>query len=128
MQERRKQFRKNLTSYSQVYDLGRGNLLGYLSDLTPAGAMVISEKQFEANETVALQLEIPDLENVKIKKLNLPARVAWCQGDISPQYKNIGLEFKEVKPEQAKILQAIMDSYEFRHEIPQYPFRPATKK
>ena len=44
MQERRKQTRKSLMSYSQVFDLVEGTLLGYLADLTQSGAMVISEK------------------------------------------------------------------------------------
>ncbi len=126
MLERRKHTRKNLISYSQVFDLYRGDLLGYLSDLTPAGAMVIGERQLKVDEAVTLKLEIPELKNVRAKNLTLSARVIWCQQDISPQYHNIGLEFVNVKPEQTRILQAVIDTYEFRHEFPQYPFRPAT--
>lgn len=128
MQERRKYIRKNLISYSQVFDLYHGDLLGYLSDLTPAGAMVIGEKHLKVDDTLSLKLETPELEDVKVKSISLRARVVWCRQDISPQYHNIGLEFKDVKPRQEKILQAIIDAYEFRHEFPKYPFRPATLK
>ena len=44
MQERRKQPRKNLMSYSQVFDLSEGRLIGYLGDLNLSGAMVIGDR------------------------------------------------------------------------------------
>ncbi|HRQ22592.1 MAG TPA: hypothetical protein PLF42_04100 [Anaerolineales bacterium] len=44
MRERRKQERKSLIAYTQVFDLYGGYLLGYLGDLTLLGAMVICEK------------------------------------------------------------------------------------
>lgn len=128
MQERRKQARKNLMAYSQVYDLYGGALLGYLGDLTLSGAMVIGEKMIEVDTEITLQFEVPEIENIQLKKLTMPTRVAWCQPDVSPQYQNIGFEFKEITGEQSKVITAIIEAYEFRHEMPKYPFRPATKR
>ncbi len=128
MRERRKQPRKNLSAYSQVFDLYGGSLLGYLADLTSLGAMVIGEKTLEVGREITLQFEVPELEGVAIKKLTLPARVIWCQPDLSPEFQNIGFEFLKVDDEQQKVIQAIMETYEFRREIPEYPFRAATKK
>jgi len=128
MQERRKQPRKNLMAYSQVYDLYGGALLGYLGDLTPSGAMVIGERKVEVDSEITLQFEVPEIEDIQLKKLSLPSRVAWCQPDVSLQYQNIGFEFKEITGEQNKVIAAIMEAYEFRHEMPKYPFRPATKR
>jgi len=128
MQERRKQPRKNLMAYSQVYDLYGGALLGYLGDLTPSGAMVIGERKVEVDSEITLQFEVPEIEDIQFKKLTMPSRVAWCQPDVSPQYQNIGFEFKEITGEQNKVIAAIMEAYEFRHEMPKYPFRPATKR
>jgi hypothetical protein len=39
MQERRKLPRKDIMSYSQVFDLYQGKLIGYLGDLNIIGAM-----------------------------------------------------------------------------------------
>jgi len=128
MQERRKQIRKNLIAYSQVYDLYSGVLLGYLADLTLKGAMVIGDKEVEVDREITLQFEVPEMENIALKKFSLPTRVAWCQPDISPDFQNVGFEFKEITDEQKKVILAIMEVYEFRHETPQYPFRPATKR
>lgn len=127
MKENRKQPRKNLVSYSQVFDLYGGRLLGYLADITLLGAMVIGERTVEQDADITLQIEVPDLEGVAVKRLNVPARVAWCQRDISPEYYNIGFEFKEVKPEQEKVIEAIIDTYEFKRKLPDYPFRASTR-
>jgi Tfp pilus assembly protein PilZ len=129
MQERRKQNRKNLSAYSQVYDLEEGNFLGYLGDLTPSGAMIIGEKCMEIEREVTLQLIVPALEGHAARRLSIPARVAWCEPDVSPQFHNIGFEFKEVSDEQRRTLEAIMQAYEFHHEdLPQYPYRPASHR
>ena len=128
MQERRKQIRKDLTAYSQVYDLYGGALLGYLGDLAPTGAMAIGDKAVEVGSELTLQFEVPELEHIRTKKLTLPARVVWCEPDVSPDFQNIGFEFKEVSATQKKVIEAIMKAYEFRHEVPKYPYRQSTKR
>jgi hypothetical protein len=125
--ERRKEPRKNLVSYSQVFDLYGGGLLGYLADMNLHGAMVIGQKPLRENNTITLQVEVPDLEDVPIKRLNLPARIVWCEPDVSPAYFNTGFEFKELTPEQVGVIRAIMATYEFQRKLPDYPFRASTK-
>lgn len=128
MKERRKQERKNLVAYTQVFDLYGGNLLGYLGDLTVSGAMIISEKSLAPNTEITLSIELPELPNIKAVRMSLAARVAWCQQDLSPQYYNVGFEFKEVAPDQKKMIAAIIENYEFRRDHPNYPMRgPAPK-
>jgi hypothetical protein len=125
--ERRKEPRKNLMSYSQVFDLYGGSLLGYLADMNLHGAMVIGQKPLQENNTITLQVEVPDLEGVSVKRLTLPARIVWCESDVSPAFFNTGFEFRELTPEQAGVIQAIMDAYEFQRKLPDYPFRASTK-
>ena len=67
MQERRKRNRTSLMSYSQVFDLHGGRLLGYLADLTESGAMVIGSKQVQEDLELTLTLEVPELPNVKLE-------------------------------------------------------------
>jgi len=129
MQERRKQDRKNLSAYSQVYDLEEGTFLGYLGDLTTSGAMVIGEKSMEIDCELTLQMIVPALKGHASRRLSIPARVAWCDLDVSPQFFNLGFEFQDVSEEQRRILEAIIQVYEFNHEqIPQYPYRPASHR
>jgi hypothetical protein len=128
MKDNRKQARKLLMSYTPVFDLYGGGRLGYLADITLLGAMVIGDKPIAEESAITLQIEVPDLEDIKVKRLTIPARAVWCQPDISPDFFNIGFEFKDVKPEHEKVIQAIIDTYEFQRKLPDYPFRASTKQ
>ena len=123
MKERRKQERKSLVAYTQVFDLYGGNLLGYLGDLTASGAMIISEKPMKPNLEITLAIELPELPNIRAVRMSLISRVAWCQQDLSPQYFNIGFEFKEVSADQKKLMDSIIENYQFRRDIPKYDQR-----
>jgi hypothetical protein len=124
MQERRKQQRKDLMSYSQVYDLHDGKLIGYLGDLNLFGAMVISDHSMEENTKLMISIELPELPNIKDMSLTMSVRIAWCHQDISPDYYNVGLEFNSMIEKQQNIIQAVIDNYEFRRQSPNYPTHP----
>lgn len=124
MQERRKQPRKNLMSYSQVFDLYAGRLVGYLGDLNLLGAMVIGDQPMNIGENLTVSIQLPELPETAATRLALPVRVAWCQPDLSPEFFNLGLEFTLVTEEQQRIIEAVMENYEFRRDTPNYPPRP----
>jgi len=124
MEERRKQPRKDLMAYSQVFNVDGGYLLGYLGDLTELGAMVISDAEVKPNTEITIQIELPELENFSDETITVPTRVAWCQRDISPEYYNVGMEFKAVTSRQREIIRAILEHYEFRRQTPNYPPHP----
>lgn len=124
MQERRKQPRKDLMSYSQVFDLQGGKLIGYLGDLNLLGAMVIGDEPLEVNTQLTISIQLPELPGVDASRMVLPIRVAYCQKDLSPEYFNIGLEFDLVTDKQKEIIEAVIDNYEFRRQPPNYPSHP----
>lgn len=124
MQERRKQQRKDLMSYSQVFELYHGKLIGYLGDITQLGAMVIGDEPLKVNTQMNISIQLPELPDVTATRMAMPVRVAYCQKDLSPEYFNIGLEFNLVTDTQKKIIEAIIENYEFRRQTPNYPPRP----
>jgi hypothetical protein len=128
MQERRKVQRKNLMAYTQVFDLSGGVLLGYLGDLNLLGAMVIGEKFMKVNIELTLAIELPILPDISMSRITIPARVAWSHQDISPEFFNIGFEFKEVTPKQITVIESIMQNYEFRRVTPAYAIKPPPEK
>ncbi len=128
MQERRKETRKNLMAYTQVFDLYGGFLIGYLGDLTLKGAMVISEKAVEENSEITLAIELPDLPDKNITRMTVSARVVWCQQDLSPEYFDVGFEFNNATAEQKSVIRAIIDNYEFRRDLPNYHIKPSPTK
>lgn len=125
MNERRKQPRKNLMAYSQVFDISQGRLIGYLGDLNLVGAMIIADQPMAVDSKSVISIQLPELPDISVSRLDLPVRVAWCHKDISPEFLNIGLEFSSVIDEQKAIIEAVMENYEFRREPPNYPPRPA---
>ena len=125
MQDRRKLPRKDLMSYSQVFDVTQGKLIGYLGDLTLLGAMVIGDEPLQVNDKLTISIQLPELPRINATRLTLPVRVVRCHQDISPEYFNIGLEFEVVTDEQKKIIEAVLNNYEFRRQPPNYPPRPA---
>jgi hypothetical protein len=127
MQERRKAQRKNLMAYTQVFDLSEGHLLGYLGDLHLQGAMVIGEKNLDENAVLTLAIELPELPNIAVSRITIPARAVWCQQDISPEFFNIGFEFKEVTPKQSAVIASIMENYEFRRVPSPYTIKPSAE-
>ena len=124
MKERRKQPRKDLMSYSQVFDVNGGYLLGYLGDLNVLGAMVISDQEIATNRDTTVQIQLPELEEFSDEAINISARIAWCQQDLSPEYFNVGIEFKTMTDRQKKIIEAVIENYEFRRQSPNYPTHP----
>ena len=124
MDERRRQPRRDLMSYSQVFDLYNGKLIGYLGDLNQLGAMLISEETMEVNTTLTISIQLPDLPNIKATRVALPVRVAYCHKDLSPEYFNIGMQFKLVTDHQRTVIEAVVKNYEFRREMPEYPPHP----
>lgn len=124
MHERRKQPRKDLMSYSQVFDLYNGKMIGYLGDLTQMGAMVIGEEPMTVDTTLTISIQLPELPKIKATRVALPVRVAYCHKDISPEYFNIGLQFKLVTDHQKIVIDAIIRNYEFRRSTPEYPSPP----
>jgi hypothetical protein len=124
MQDRRKLPRKDLMSYSQVFDLAQGKLIGYLGDLNLLGAMVIGNESLKLEEKMSISIQLPELPKISATRLALPARVVWCHQDLSPEYFNIGLEFELITDEQRKIIEAVIENYEFRRQPPSYPLHP----
>ena len=125
MQDRRKLPRKDLMTYSQVFDLSKGKLIGYLGDLNLIGAMVIGDQPLNVEEKLTISIQLPELPRINATRLTLPVRVVRCNQDISPEYFNIGVEFETVTDEQQKIIEAVLENYEFRRQPPSYPPHPA---
>lgn len=115
----RKIERKSLATFTPAYALNPKTLLGYVEDLTVKGAMIIGEKTVETGKHITLSIEIPGaMPEATVPRLIIPARVAWCRPEKRPNYYDIGLEFSDLKPEELKMIEAILRRYEFRRDMP----------
>ena len=116
MEERRKLPRKYLMAFSSVYKQNTGKLIGYLSDLTLEGLMVISKESLEINEDLEIYLDLPEMILSKESALKINVRVIWLQPDIDPRLNNIGFQFLDISEEQIPIITQMIDAYQFRRE------------
>lgn len=89
--------------------------------------MVIGQRSMDENTELIIAIELPELPNTAASRITIATRVAWCQEDISPEFFNIGFEFKEVTSEQALVIESIMNNYEFRRVTPTYTTKPSAE-
>jgi hypothetical protein len=114
---RRIETRRKLMAFTPVYDLHPRLLLGYLGDITLRGALIIGTALVTINKETELEINFPsDLPDVSLKTV-IPARIAWCRKDESPDYYNIGVQFSVVSPENEATVQYILDRYHFRYVL-----------
>jgi hypothetical protein len=111
----RKEMRKKLMAFTPVYDLRRKALLGYVSDLTLKGAMIVGEKSVEVDGHFILGIEFPESPStLTAARAVVSARVAWCREEETGQYFDIGFEFDEISPEAAEMIDSVLTRYQFR--------------
>lgn len=116
MKERRKIPRKYLMAYSSVYEQSTGKMLGYLSDLTIGGLMIISKESLEVGKKIDLHIDLPEMPIITDSFLRINTRVARSQPDIDPRLFNIGFEFIALTAKEKMIVTQMIESYEFRRE------------
>ena len=125
MSDRRQETRKRFTAFTPVYDLRPRILLGYLGDLNMRGALVIGKNLTTINKETVLEIIFPgELANITVVPVTIPARIAWCQADEQSQSYNIGIEFTELTPLHANLIQQILERYHFRYNLSDADFDP----
>ena len=99
--------------YSRVFDRSTGMMIGYLSDITPGGAMIISEEPNTTNTLYRLVMDLP--EDVFDKEnLSFEANCVWCKQDVNPHFYMSGFQMKTIAAEDIKIIERIIEDYGFR--------------
>ena len=98
MLERRSCKRVHLIYYLGVFDKKTDKLLGYLADITPENAMIISEKPIEPDKDYQLEIETIS-ESYKGKRISVDARSIRCGSDENMEYYDCGFKFLKINPE-----------------------------
>jgi len=118
MKDKRRIKRRYLLYYMRVFDTDSKQQIGNLVDLTPMGAMVVSEQPLPVKVTYHLKLELS--EDVSDKPfMEFTARSLWCRPDIEPHFYNTGFKILNLEPEDAQIVQRIVEIYGFRDNKPE---------
>lgn len=117
MFDKRKEPRKKLMAFTPVYVLNPRTLLGYLEDMTLGGAKVVGNFPLAENSRVVLAIDFPkDLPIVVDLPFIIKARAARSNAG-EDGYEILGFEFSEVTEDQIRVLEAIIQRYEFQRAV-----------
>jgi c-di-GMP-binding flagellar brake protein YcgR len=119
MNKPRKEERKKVITFTPVYDLQENFLLGYLGNLTLTGALLVSEKPIETDRYITLAIEFRETSEIPADaRITIPARVVWCELEEHQTYYGTGLEFLEVSGKNKKVIEAMLEKYQFSRKMP----------
>jgi len=113
MDDRRKFKRRYLMYYSRVFDRRTGRVIGYIVDLTPDGAMIISEDPIEPNESFRLRMDLPEEISDKAY-IDFDAQSVWCRKDVDPHFWDNGFHLTEINPDDIRLIERMIAEYGFR--------------
>jgi hypothetical protein len=115
MQDRRSFPRKYLMFYSRVFNQKTGELVGHIVDITPTGALLISETPLEVGQNYTLKMELPDELSLK-QWLTFEARSVWCNHDVIAVFFDIGFQLLNVPQSDIDLIERLVDSFGFREK------------
>ncbi len=101
MQASRGQRRHHLIFYLEIRDRGSNEPLGFLSNITPDGMQVLSERPLAVGKSFELEICRPGMTRQPVR---CRARSIWSKADTDPGYYATGFQFEDIP---AMTLQAI---------------------
>ena len=117
MSRLRMERRRKLMTFTPVHDVRRNTLLGYLGDLTPKGALMVSEKPVEVGRTLTVTIEFHEApDKSPAMHMIVSARVAWCKLEDRHTYYNVGLEFLDMTKQNSQMVEKVLEKYEISHK------------
>ncbi len=113
--ERRKLKRRYLMFYSRVFDRSIGKMVGYLSDMTVEGLMVISEDPSEPGKIYRLRIDLPE-DDFDQSFIHFEAKCVWSERDVNPNFYMNGFQLNKIDPKDIQIIEKIIEDYGFRDQ------------
>jgi hypothetical protein len=101
--------------YLRVFERKTGRRLGFLVDITPGGAKLISESPLMTGD-YKLMMELPPNMFNDREYLNLDACAVWCDHDISPQFYNTGFQLLNLQADDNVVIDKLIEVYKFRRD------------
>jgi len=109
--ERRILERVKFGYYMRVVDNNTHELVGYLSDISPRGFKLDSQKALTINKDYALRLDLTS-EIANEPYIVFVARAMWGQPDpINPNEYIQGFQIVNISPNEQKIFRRIVEKY-----------------
>lgn len=115
--DRRKHIRRNLLYFSRAYDRRTGRNMGYIADITPDGAMIISRVPVEPQNDFRMRMDLPeDISDTPF--IEFEARSVWCKRDMAPGFWAMGFQMTNIHEKNVKLIERMVAAYGFREHAP----------
>lgn len=111
--DKRRLKRSHLIYYLRVFNQVTNETLGHLVDITPEGAMLISENSIPVNTRYQLRMQLPP-EIFGRTHLDFEAESLWSKQDINPDFHDTGFRLLNVVVKDTAIISRLIDEYGFR--------------
>ena len=111
MSERRTQPRRYLRSYLQVLDRNTQDIIGHLVNITPGGAMMISEEPISKDTSLRLRLVLPEKFEGN-DALDIRSRSVWCKKDrFNPELYASGFKIERIHQPDDAFIDRFIDKF-----------------
>ena len=110
----RKQPRRHLVYYLEVFDLASSKVLGHLVDITLYGMMMISQDALVPGQEMTVRIQLPE-EMEGENSIVLSGCAVWCHKDVNPDYYATGFEFESPSKENSFIIKDLIDTLGFQN-------------
>jgi hypothetical protein len=109
--ERRTQKRIKISYYLPIINADSYEQLGILTEITPTGLQVDSQKSIPVETILKLRLDLSD-QKFGQNFITFQAQVRWLRQDrIDPGFYNIGFMILSLSNSDKKVVEKIMESY-----------------
>ena len=114
MLERRKFKRRSISYYLRIIDAGSNVMIGHLADISLNGIKMDSQKTLPISKKYRLRInttaDVADKDFIEFE-----ASTRWCELDpLQTGLYEVGFEILSISPQDAGIIQKIMDKYSTR--------------
>lgn len=115
MSERRSRVRKFTSSYFLVYDRDSGILLGRILDLTPEGAMMISDEPVDMSAEYQCRMVMPIMVGMR-RELNFDAEVRWTRENNKWEWFETGFKFKDLTDADRDLIEELIGAWVIKEQ------------
>jgi hypothetical protein len=117
MNERRRIQRRYLVYYLRVFDRQADELLGYLINISPKGAMLMSEKPIPVNTQYRLRMVLP-AEILQSRHLDFEGLSVWSRKDATSEFFETGFQLLSPSWDGMMVIEQLVDDYGFGDAAP----------
>ena len=111
--DKRRQKRRHLLYYLEIFDVNADVLLGHIVDITNEGLMMVTKDPVETDVVFNLEMTLPERTKGR-EYVVFEARSIWCKQDVNPELYGVGFQIVKVEPKEAEIIESLATSEWFQ--------------